>query len=211
MTLVNKYSIIIQYFLSQKIPAETVLYYQTPFQLLIAVILSAQCTDKRVNFTTPALFKKFSTPAALAKSSFEEVYPYIQSISYPQNKTRYIIQTACILTEKYAQQVPDDVQVLQSLPGVGRKTAHVLLSTLYQKPVIAVDTHVFRVSRRLGLANPQAKTPLAVEKDLITHAPIAYLTKLHHWLIYHGRSICKARNPLCMDCPFQKICLFYKK
>ncbi len=209
MTLVEKYAFVINYFVTHNTPTSTELNYDNDFQLLIAVILSAQCTDKRVNSVTKHLFKAFPSIESLAKSQFKSVYPYIKSISYPNNKTKYLIASACMLQEEYESKVPHNIQSLQKLPGVGRKTAHVILSTLYQEAVIAVDTHVFRVSKRLGLVYDYAKTPLAVEKILVKHTPKLYLSKMHHWLIHHGRYTCKARRPLCIQCPFTLNCNYY--
>lgn len=190
---------------------ETELRYKDPFQLLIAVILSAQCTDKRVNSVTPALFRKFPSPARLANASPEEVFPLIKSISYPNNKTRHLIGMARKLVDEFNSSVPSDVADLQSLPGVGRKTAHVIASVIFNRPVLAVDTHVFRVSRRIGLASEKAKTPLAVEKELLKFIPEHMIHKAHHWLILHGRYVCLARNPQCKSCGLKNLCRYYEK
>ena len=209
MCIAAKYDFIIHYFLENNIPVVSELNYQNAFQLLIAVVLSAQCTDKRVNSVTKNFFKAYPTVEKLAESSFEKVYFYIKSISYPNNKTKYLLATARILRDQYASEIPKNALLLQKLPGVGRKTAHVILATLYQVPVIAVDTHVFRVSKRLGLVSKKAKTPLAVEKELVKYTPDLYLIRLHHWLIMHGRYICKARNPMCFTCPLKSVCNFF--
>ncbi|HLF35194.1 MAG TPA: endonuclease III, partial [Cyclobacteriaceae bacterium] len=189
---------------------ETELEYHDPFQLLVSVILSAQCTDKRVNLVTPALFNKFPEPRRLAVASFEEVFPFIKSVSYPNNKTRHLIAMAQMLVEKFNSRVPSSTEDLQKLPGVGRKTAHVIASVIYNKPVLAVDTHVFRVSRRIGLASEKSRTPLAVERDLVKYIPREMIHNAHHWLILHGRYVCTARKPDCKACGIRKICRFYK-
>jgi len=211
MTQKQRFQAFLDHF-TQHYPApETELLYTDPFQLLVAVILSAQCTDKRVNMATPPLFATFPTAAHLAQSSFEELFPYIKSISYPNNKTKHLLGMAKMLVEDFDGQVPEQVDDLQKLPGVGRKTAHVVASVLYDKPTLAVDTHVFRVSRRLGLADKKATTPLAVEKQLVRHIPEEYITKAHHWLILHGRYICVARRPKCDQCQLTAFCGYYTK
>lgn len=204
----ERYKALIAHF-AQQPEAKTELQYKTPFGLLIAVILSAQCTDKRVNQVTPALFKAFPTPAHLANSSFEEVFPYIKSVSYPNNKTRNLIKMAQTLVEAFGGQVPTQVADLQKLAGVGRKSAHVVASILYNTPVMAVDTHVMRVSKRLGLVDQQASTPLAVEKQLVEYFPEQYLAQAHHWLILHGRYVCLARKPRCTSCALSSFCRYY--
>jgi endonuclease-3 len=190
---------------------ETELRYKDPFQLLIAVILSAQCTDKRINIVTPGLFKEFPTPELLAEATPEEVYPLIKSVTYPNNKTKHLINMAKMLVEQYDSSIPERVEDLQKLPGVGRKTAHVIASVIYNQPVMAVDTHVFRVSKRIGLADQKASTPLAVERQLVAHIPREYLPKAHHWLILHGRYVCTARSPLCHACGLSNFCWYYQK
>ncbi len=190
---------------------QTELRYTDPFQLLIAVILSAQCTDKRINMVTPALLKEFPTPEILAKASIDEVYSHIKSVTYPNNKTKHLINMSKVLVEKFNAKVPETVEDLQKLPGVGRKTAHVIASVIYNQPVMAVDTHVFRVSKRIGLANHTATTPLAVEKQLVAYIPEKYLPKAHHWLILHGRYICTARNPQCKSCNLTHFCRYFEK
>ena len=190
---------------------ETELHYETPFQLLVAVILSAQCTDKRINMVTPALFEAYPDAARMAEASFEELFPYIKSISYPNNKTRHLIAMAQKLTEDYQGELPHSVEELQKLQGVGRKTANVIVSVLYNQPAMAVDTHVFRVSKRLGLVNQNASTPLAVEKQLTQHLPKDLIAKAHHWLILHGRYVCTARQPKCSTCDLQGICRYFEK
>ncbi len=204
----ERYKAFLDHFIQQPV-ATTELHYENPFQLLIAVILSAQCTDKRVNMVTPALFKAFPTPRHLADSTFEAVYPYIQSVSYPNNKTKYLINTSKTLVEAFGGQVPEQVADLQRLAGVGRKSAHVVSSILYNTPTMAVDTHVMRVSKRLGLVGEQAKTPLAVEQELVEYLPPDYIGKVHHWLVLHGRYICIARKPKCAICELATFCAYY--
>ena len=187
--------------------AETELHYDTPFHLLIAVILSAQCTDKRVNMHTPLIFKRFPTPEDLAGASFEEVYDLIRSISFPNNKARHLIGMARKLISDFNGEVPSETADLETLPGVGRKTANVIASVIYDKPVIAVDTHVFRVSRRIGLSD--GKNVEAVEKDLTAGFAEELRGKAHHWLILHGRYVCTARKPKCGTCGLQDICMEY--
>ena len=187
--------------------AETELHYDTPFHLLIAVILSAQCTDKRVNMHTPVIFKRFPTPEDLAGASFEEVYDLIRSISVPNNKARHLIGMARKLVSDFNGEVPSETVDLETLPGVGRKTANVIASVIYDKPVIAVDTHVFRVSRRIGLSD--GKNVEAVEKDLTAGFAEELRGKAHHWLILHGRYVCTARKPKCGTCGLQDICMEY--
>ena len=209
MTQKERYEAFIKHFIQHQPEATTELVYKTPFQLLIAVILSAQCTDKRVNMVTPALFEAFPTPKHMAYSSFEELYPYIKSISYPNNKTKHLLNMTKMIIEDFGETIPEQVEDLQKLPGVGRKTAHVIASVLHNQPTLAVDTHVFRVSRRLGLVNMNAKTPLAVEKQLVQHLPEAYIAKAHHWLILHGRYVCLARNPKCNACALTAFCRYF--
>lgn len=187
--------------------AETELYYDSPFHLLIAVILSAQCTDRRVNMHTPLIFKRFPYPEDLASASFEEVYELIKSISFPNNKAKHLIGMAKRLVEDFNSEVPSETELLETLPGVGRKTANVIASVIYDKPVIAVDTHVFRVSRRIGLS--QGTTVEAVERDLTAGFPPELRPKAHHWLILHGRYVCTARKPKCETCGLQEICSDY--
>ena len=184
--------------------AETELHYDTPFHLLIAVILSAQCTDKRVNMYTPVIFERYPEPADLAAASFEEVYELIKSISFPNNKAKHLLGMAKMLVEEFGGEVPQEVEQLEKLPGVGRKTANVVASVIYNKPVIAVDTHVFRVSHRLGFSN--GKTPLEVEKDLNKLIPLEERAIAHHWIILHGRYVCTARKPKCGGCGLREWC-----
>lgn len=210
MTRKDRYQFIIDYFQEHAPDAETELLYDNPFQLLVAVILSAQCTDKRVNMTTPAIFEKYPDAESLSQASFEELFPLIKSISYPNNKTRHLIGMAKMLVEKFKGQVPLTVEELIQLPGVGRKTANVITSVIDQQPNMAVDTHVFRVSARIGLT-VGAKTPLAAEKQLIKYFPKELVHKAHHWLILHGRYTCLARNPKCRECGVQQACLYFQK
>ena len=188
--------------------AETELHYDTPFHLLIAVILSAQCTDKRVNMYTPVIFKRFPEPEDLASATFEEVYELIKSISFPNNKAKHLIGMASKLVSDFGSQVPSEPDELETLPGVGRKTANVIASVIYDKPVIAVDTHVFRVSRRIGLS--EGTTVEAVERDLTTGFAPEVRPKAHHWLILHGRYVCTARKPKCENCGLQDLCYDFK-
>ena len=209
MTIKERYKIALDYF-QEAIPnAETELVYDNPYQLLVAVILSAQCTDVRVNLTTPALFSKYPTPKDMAVTTFEELFPLIKSISYPNNKTKHLIGMAKLLEERFGGNVPMTVDELVLLPGVGRKTANVITSVIDAQPNMAVDTHVFRVSARLGLTT-KATTPLAAEKQLIKHIPTEMVHKAHHWLILFGRYHCTARNPKCVGCGLQDICKYYK-
>ena len=207
----ERYQAFIDYFTHHSPDAETELEYNDPFELLISVILSAQCTDKRVNMVTPALFEAFPSPEHLASSNFEEVFPYIRSVTYPNNKTKHLIGMAKMLVEEYNSQVPDNLKDLQKLPGVGRKTANVISSVIHNQPAMAVDTHVFRVSKRLGLVNQNAKTPLEVEKQLVKNIPEEYIPKAHHWLILHGRYICLARKPKCEECGISNFCRYFEK
>lgn len=205
MTLKERYDGIMTWF-SENMPSpETELRYDTPFHLLLAVILSAQCTDKRVNIVTPPLFEAYPDPESLAKASEEEVYPFIKSVTFPNNKTRHLIRAAKVIMEDFGGEMPSDIDNLMKLPGVGRKTANVMLAVVWNKAAMAVDTHVFRVSNRLGLTN-NSKTPLSTEKTLIKHIPEEIVPKAHHWLILHGRYLCKARKPECLDCGLQKWC-----
>jgi endonuclease-3 len=208
MTKQQRYQFVIDYFTEQAPDAATELFYDNPYQLLVAVILSAQCTDKRVNMTTPAIFKQYPTAEDLARTDFETLFPLIKSISYPNNKTKHLIGMAKMLVEKFSGQVPMTVDELMLLPGVGRKTANVITSVIDEQPNMAVDTHVFRVSARLGLTT-NAKTPLAAEKQLIKYFPENYIFKAHHWLILHGRYICTARSPKCIDCGLKNVCKYY--
>lgn len=210
MTRRQRYQYVIDYFLTHVPVAETELIYDGPYQLLVAVILSAQCTDKRVNITTPAIFERYPDPQSLGQATFEELFPLIRSISYPNNKTKHLIGMATMLMEKYHGQIPLTVDELMTLPGVGRKTANVITSVIDKQPNMAVDTHVFRVSARVGLTI-NAKTALAAERQLIQFLPREYIHIAHHWLILHGRYICTARNPKCSECGIKDACKFYAR
>lgn len=205
----EQYKQIINYFLEHQPDAKTELDYNTNFQLLIAVILSAQCTDKRVNMVTPTLFLNFPTAKKMATAEFDEILFFIQTISYPNSKANYLLETAKILSEKYNGEPPASVELLMELPGVGRKTANVVASICYDIPCMAVDTHVQRVSNRIGLV--KTKTPLATEKELIKHIPERYLNSAHHWLILHGRYVCTARTPKCKGCKIKEWCTYKDK
>nr|WP_320021578.1 endonuclease III [uncultured Draconibacterium sp.] len=201
---------IIDYFEKSMPIAETELDYGNPFELIVAVILSAQCTDKRVNQITPELLKRFPTPYKMAEVEPAEVFDYIRSCSYPNNKAKHLVGMAQKLIELFDGEVPSDVDDLQKLPGVGRKTANVIVSVVYNKPALAVDTHVFRVAARIGLST-NAKTPLATEMQLMKYIPEELVPKAHHWLILHGRYTCLARKPKCEKCGLTEVCKFYKK
>ena len=207
MTRKERFAAIVGWFAENRPVAETELHYDNTFQLLVAVILSAQCTDRRVNIVTPPLFERFPTPQDLASATFDEVYPYVKSVSYPNSKTQHLIAMAQKLLADFGGEVPADIDALMTLPGVGRKTANVIASVVYDQPVIAVDTHVFRVAHRLGLSN--GKTPLEVERDLERHIPVEHRAISHHWLILHGRYTCTARNPKCAECPLTTWCQEY--
>jgi len=208
MTRKDRYKHILDWFQQHMPEAETELTYGDPYELLVAVILSAQCTDKRVNMVTPALFKKFPNAEKLAAAAFEDVEPLVRSISFANNKTRHLIGMAQMLQKDFGGVVPDNMEDLVKLPGVGRKTANVIISVVYNKPGMAVDTHVFRVSERLGLTDG-AKTPLQAEEQLTAQIPADLLPIAHHWLILHGRYVCVARNPKCADCGLQTWCKYY--
>ena len=201
---------VIEYFSIHKPVAETELKYENPYQLLVAVILSAQCTDKRVNMLTPAFFKEFPTPRHLAFNTPEEVFPFIKSISYPNNKAKSLVGMAKMLVQDFKGVIPSDPEILQKLPGVGRKTANVIASVVYNKPTLAVDTHVFRVAERIGLTS-NAKNPLVAERQLVKYIPEDKIPIAHHWLILHGRYICVARKPKCEICPLTEFCKYYEK
>ena len=205
MTIKQRYEGIISYFQQAMPVAESELTYSNPFELLVAVILSAQCTDKRVNMTTPALFAAYPTPEAMAEATAEEIFPYIRSISYPNNKAKHLAGMARMLVEEFGGEVPSDLKELQRLPGVGRKTANVIGAVIWQKEVMPVDTHVFRVAARIGLTRG-AKTPLQTELQLEKNIPSALLPIAHHWLILHGRYVCTARAPKCKECGIKEWC-----
>lgn len=204
MTLAERYSGILDYFIRHEPDARSELHFDSTFQLLVAVMLSAQCTDKRVNLTTPALFKAYSDPKSLSEAGFDDVLALIKSISYPNSKARHLIAMAGKLVSDFGGEVPSGIDELMTLPGVGRKTANVVASVIWGKPVIAVDTHVFRVARRLGLSS--GRTPLEVEKDLENHIPPELRPIAHHWLILHGRYTCTAIKPKCEGCPLALWC-----
>lgn len=209
MTRKERYRTVIDYFQQHMPVAETELIYDDPYELLVSVILSAQCTDKRVNITTPAIFEKYPTANELSRATFEELFPLIKSISYPNNKTKHLIGMANMLMSDFDGKVPMTVDELVKLPGVGRKTANVITSVIDAQPNMAVDTHVFRVSARLGLT-VKAITPFAAEKQLIQNIPTELIHKAHHWLILHGRYTCLARNPKCSECGLKAICKYYQ-
>jgi endonuclease-3 len=204
----ERYRLTIEYFLKNRPVAETELVYQDAYELIVAVILSAQCTDKRVNQITPALFSRFPSAASMSTSSQDEIFEYIRSCSYPNNKAKYLIGMAKVLVGEFNNVVPSERDQLQKLPGVGRKTANVIAAVIFNKPTMAVDTHVFRVANRIGLTW-NAKTPLSVELQLTDNIPENLIPLAHHWLILHGRYICKARTPLCEECGLKSFCKYY--
>jgi len=206
----ERYQAFVQYFSTHNPDAQTELNYSNPYELLVAVILSAQCTDKRINQVTPALFERFPDAASLAASTSDEVFTYIRSVSYPNNKAKHLVGMAQKLLSEFGGIVPEKVEDLVKLPGVGRKTANVISSVVYNQPAMAVDTHVFRVSNRLGLTS-RATTPLAVEKQLVKYLPKETIAVAHHWLILHGRYICLARKPKCEECPTTYFCKYFEK
>ncbi|MFD1164724.1 endonuclease III [Sphingobacterium daejeonense] len=210
MLIKERYKAFVEYFSTHNPEAQTELNYSNPFELLIAVILSAQCTDKRINQITPALFERYPDPESLANSSVEEVFSYIRSVSYPNNKAKHLVGMAQKLLSEFNGEIPEKVEDLVKLPGVGRKTANVISSVVYHKPAMAVDTHVFRVAARIGLTN-RATTPLAAEKQLVKHLPKDTIAIAHHWLILHGRYICLARTPKCEICPITYFCKYFEK
>jgi len=203
----ERYRRILEWFQINMPVAVSELNFKSPYELVVSVILSAQCTDKRVNMVTPALFSRFPDPQKLSESTPEEVFEYIKSVTYPNNKSKHLVNMAQMLVSHFGGVVPEETEELQKLPGVGRKTANVIASIIYSKPVIAVDTHVFRISRRLGLSD--GKTPLAVEMDLTAEIPPELRAIAHHWLILHGRHICVARKPKCSECGLADFCLHY--
>ena len=207
MTKKERYNGVLKYFGENNPEAQTELHYRNPYELLVAVILSAQCTDKRVNLVTPAFFKHFPSPEVLAESKPEEVFELIKSISYPNNKAKHLVNMAKILVRDFGSTVPEKTEDLIKLPGVGRKTANVIASVVYNKPAMAVDTHVFRVSNRIGLT--VSKNPLQSEKQLITFIPENFIARAHHWLILHGRYVCMARNPKCAECGINFYCKYF--
>ncbi|MCR5588936.1 MAG: endonuclease III [Bacteroidales bacterium] len=207
MKIQDRYNEVIARFEQMMPVAETELHYSTPFQLLVAVVLSAQCTDKRVNMVTPALFAAYPDAASMAEASEEQLFEYIHSVSYPHNKSRHLAGLARMLRDEYGGVVPSDIDALQRLPGVGRKTANVVAAVVFEQPAMPVDTHVFRVANRIGLTN-NSKTPLNTERELVKHIPAELLPKAHHWLILHGRYVCQARKPKCDSCGLADICRY---
>jgi endonuclease-3 len=205
----ERYKLFVNHFAARQPNAETELHYDNPYQLLVAVILSAQCTDKRINQITPALFQRFPNAKALSEVTPDLVYDYIRSVSYPNNKAKHLVGMAKMLMEDFNNEIPSDVNELQKLPGVGRKTANVIASVVYNAPAMAVDTHVFRVANRIGLSS--GKTPLAVEKELVQYLPQETIYIAHHWLILHGRYVCVARSPKCSICEITTFCKYYQK
>lgn len=210
MTKKERYRYVLDYFQHSNPEPQTELSYANPYELLVAVMLSAQCTDKRVNLTTPALFNKYPNPAALSRASVEDVFSLIKSISYPNSKAKHLVGMAALLESEFGGNVPETVDELVRLPGVGRKTANVITSVVHHQPNMAVDTHVFRVAARLGLTT-RARTPLQAEQQLTAHIPQELIHKAHHWLILHGRYICLARSPKCEECGLRNVCPYYKR
>lgn len=210
MTKKDRYKYFVEYFSKNQPDANTELVYVDPYELLVAVVLSAQCTDKRVNVITPPFFKKFPNPQVLAEAKIEDVFELIKSCSYPNNKSKHLIGMAQTLIEKFDGVVPSTIDELQMLPGVGRKTANVIASVVFDKPAMAVDTHVFRVSSRIGLTT-NSKTPLETEKQLVKFIPEKFITRAHHWLILHGRYVCQARKPNCSECGISHFCKYFEK
>lgn len=206
----KKYDAFVAHFQEQMPVAESELVFRNPYELLVSVILSAQCTDKRVNMTTPALFERFPTPESLASSSVEEIHSYIKSISYPNNKSKNLLGMAQSLVNDFDGVVPDNLDDLQRIPGVGRKTANVMMAVAFRKPAMPVDTHVFRVANRIGLTR-NSRNVLDTEKTLVKHLPQSVLSKAHHWLILHGRYVCQARKPKCESCGITDICDYFQK
>ena len=210
MTKKERYNNVIGWFEANAASAETELHYQNPYQLLVAVILSAKCTDKRVNMITPPLFEAFPTPEVMAASSSDEIFTYIRSCSYPNNKAKSLVGMAKKLVSDFGGEVPTDIDLLLTIPGVGRKTANVMLAVAFDQPAMPVDTHVFRVANRIGLTR-NSKTPLETERELVKHIPAPLLSKAHHWLILHGRYVCVARKPKCESCGIREWCRYYAK
>ncbi len=210
MTTKQRFEHIVQYFAQAMPIAESELTYSNPFELLVALMLSAQCTDKRVNQVTPALFEAFPTPEVMAASNKETIFEYIRSVSYPNNKAAHLVGMAQMLVRDFNSQVPDNIEDLQRLPGVGRKTANVVCAVIYNQPTMAVDTHIFRVSERIGLTT-NSKNPLQTEKQLIKYIPADLIPKAHHWILLHGRYVCQARTPHCDKCGITQWCRYYNE
>ena len=208
MTRKERYEAVISWFEEHMPVAETELHYESPFELLVAVILSAQCTDKRVNLITPRLFKQYPTAEVMARSEVEDIFELIRSVSYPNAKAKYLVATSKLLVERFCGEVPESREELMKLPGVGRKTANVIASVIYGRPTMAVDTHVFRVANRIGLTT-NSKTPLETELTLVRYIPESLIPKAHHWLILHGRYVCVARKPHCSECGLASYCRYY--
>jgi endonuclease-3 len=210
MTKKERYSFVIDYFKAHNPNAASELQYKNAYQLLVAVILSAQCTDKRVNMVTPPLLNAYPTPSDLKNATINDIYQFIKSVSYPNNKAKHLKGMATVLVDEFNSIVPDNIDELQKLPGVGRKTANVIASVIYDKPTMAVDTHVFRVAKRIGLTT-NAKTPLETERQLVEYIPEEYIPVAHHWLILHGRYVCIARKPKCEQCGIVNVCQYFKQ
>ncbi len=210
MTTKQRFASILGWFEQNMPVAESELNYRNPYELLVAVMPSAQCTDKRVNMVTPALFEAFPTPAVMAKATSDEVFEYVKSVSYPRSKAEHLVQMAQRLTEVYGGVVPDNIDDLQTLQGVGRKTANVVCAVIWNQPTMAVDTHIFRVSERLGLTT-NSKNPLQTERQLVKYIPESVIPKAHHWLLLHGRYVCTARKPQCEKCGLTQFCRYYEK
>ena len=210
MTIKQRFEHILEWFSANMPVAESELVYENPFQLLVAVMLSAQCTDKRVNMVTPALFAAYPNAKALANATEDEVFEYVKSVSYPRSKAQHLVEMAKRLVEAYEGQVPDSIEELQTLQGVGRKTANVVCAVIWNQPTMAVDTHIFRVSERLGLTT-NSKNPLQTEKQLVKYIPENVIPKAHHWLLLHGRYVCQARKPQCEKCGLSPWCRYYSK
>ena len=210
MTTKARFENILAWFEANMPIAESELVFANPFQCLVAVMLSAQCTDKRVNMVTPALFAAYPTPESLAKATSDEVFEYVKSVSYPRSKSEHLVQMAQRLVEVYHGDVPDTIEDLQTLQGVGRKTANVVCAVIWNQPTMAVDTHIFRVSERLGLTT-NSKNPLQTEKQLVKYIPASVIPKAHHWLLLHGRYVCQARKPKCEGCGIREFCRFFNK
>ena len=208
MTRKERYEAVISWFEEHMPVAETELHYESPFELLVAVILSAQCTDKRVNLITPRLFKQYPTAEVMARAEVEDIFELIRSVSYPNAKAKYLVATSKLLVERFCGEVPESREELMKLPGVGRKTANVIASVIYGRPTMAVDTHVFRVANRIGLTT-NSKTPLETELTLVKYIPESLIPKAHHWLILHGRYVCVARKPHCSECGLASYCRYY--